>query len=287
MDLGRGSFVTLLIWLSLLVAGTSWASQGKSQELLGDPEAYSVPFQEGESLRYEVNWKPLFLIPAFKAGELAFSIRQSEYQERPTYTITAAASSEGLLSSVAGMEIRDRFESNIDRKTFRSYRILRQIRQNKRKRDLEVLFDYDRNSILVREINLEKDSPEEIRSEEIQGIPGPVADILSVFYVARLRPLRPGDTYSIYLNDRGKIKRVQIKVHAREKVTTDIGTFEAVKISTVGGLFRNGGNLRVWYSTDQLRFPVKFEADAKVGTVYGKVIALETPRMTRSVIRID
>jgi len=55
----------------------------------------------------------------------------------------------------------------------------------------------------------------------------------------------------------------------------------------VGGLFRNGGDLRVWYSTDPLRFPVKFEADVKFGKVYGKVIGLDTPTETRNVIRID
>ena len=287
MDVKRASILTLLVFGSLMVPGSSRGSEQQSRALLEDPQDYSVPFQEGERLLYEINWKPIFLIPAFKAGELSLSIKDSHYNERPVYTISAAASSVGLLSTVSGLEVRDRIESDIDHETFRSYRILRQSRRNERKRDLEVLFDYDKDSISVRELNTEVEPPLEIRHEEIQGIPGPVADILSVFYVARLRSLRPGDSYSIHLNDRGKIKPVTIQVQGREKVTTAIGSFDSVKISTVDGLFGNGGDFRIWYSTDRLRVPVKFEADVKFGKVYGTVIGLETPHMTKSVIRID
>ncbi len=287
MDVRRAALLVLLILASLTGAGFGRASQKQSSALLGNPQDYSVPFREGERLRYEVNWKPVFLIPAFKAGELALSIKDSQYDERSVYTISADASSDGLLSSVAGLEVRDRIESNIDRRTFQSYRILRQSRRNERKRDLEVLFDYQKDSILLRELNTEITPPLEIRNEEFEGIPGPVADILSVFYVARLRSLSPGDSYLIHLNDRGKIKPVTIEVQGREKIATDIGSFDSVKISTVGGLFGNGGDFRIWYSTDRLRAPVQFEADVKLGKVYGKVIGLETPQMTKSVIRID
>ena len=270
-----------------MVPGSSWASEKQTRALLGNPKDYSVPFREGERLRYEINWQPVFLMPAFKVGELALSIQDSQYKKLPVYTISAAASSDSLLSSVVGLEIRDRFESNVDHETFQSYRILRQTRRNEHKRDLEVSFDYQKDSIFLREWNTEIDPPLEIRNEKIRGIPGPVADILSVFYVARLHSLRPGDSYLIHLNDKGKIKPVTIQVQDRETITTDIGSFDSIKTTTVGGLFSNGGDFQIWYSTDQLRVPVRFEADAKVGKVYGKVIGLETPQMTKSVIQID
>ncbi len=287
MELKRVSLLALVIPAFLMVPAGGRASEKVPQPLLGDPGNYSVPFREGESLRFEINWKPLFLIPAFKAGELALSIKDSRYNERPVYTISGATSSAGLLDSVASLRVRDRFESNIDHETFQSYRLLRQTRRNERKRDLEVLFDYPNDSILLREFNTEVEPPLEIRNEETQGIPGPVSDILSIFYVARLRSFRPGDSYLIHLNDRGKIKPVTIQVQAKEEVLTDIGSFDSVRISTVGGLFSNGGDLLIWYSTGPLRIPVQFEAEVKLGKVYGKIIGLETPQMTRSVIQID
>jgi len=277
----------LLVLGSLMIPPSSRASEQQTRALLENPKDYSVPFREGERLRYEINWQPLFLMPAFKVGEFALSIRASQYRDRPVYTISAAASSDGLLSSMVGLEIRDHIESTIDHETFQSYRILRLTRRNERKRDLEVLFDYQKDVIFLRELNTEVEPPLEIRNEEIQGIPGPVADILSVFYVTRLRSLRPGDSYLIHLNDRGKIKPVTILVQERERITTDIGSFDSVKITTVGGLFSNGGDFQIWYSTDRQRLPVKFEADVKFGKIYGKVIGLETPQMTKSVIQID
>ncbi|MEE8348946.1 MAG: DUF3108 domain-containing protein, partial [Acidobacteriota bacterium] len=126
-----------------------------------------------------------------------------------------------------------------------------------------------------------------IKNERLTGIPGPVADILSVFYLARLRTLHPGDSYLIHLNARGTIRPITIRVQEHEVVPTDIGAFETVRISTMGGLFNNGGDLRIWYSTDRLRIPVKFEADVKLGKVYGKIIGVDTPKMTKSVIQID
>ncbi len=282
----RRGFLFILIPFIFLAAVLVGAPQKAPLELLEKNQHQSVPFQEGEKLRYEVNWKPLFISPAFKAGELTFSIQQSEYKKHPTYTISASAFSAGLLSSIAGVKVRDTFESEIDRETLRSYRLLRQVRQNKRKRDLEVVFDYDGDAILVHETNLSKDPPEETH-KKIDGIPGPIADILSIFYVARLHSLEPGQEYQVYLSERGEPKQVRLQVQTREKVQTVIGEFDSVRISTVGGLFRNGGNFRIWYSTNSQRFPVQFEADVRFGKVYGKLIGLETPQESRSVIRID
>ena len=285
MEVRRG-FLFILVPFVFLALVLVAAPQEAPLELLGKQQDHSVPFQEGEKLRYEVNWRPLFLTPAFKAGELTFSIHLSEYKNRPTYTIAASAFSEGLLSSIAGVKVRDYFESIIDRKTFRSYRLFRQVRQNKRTRDLEVVFDYDGNAILVHETNLAMDPPEEVH-KKIDGIPGPIADVLSVFYVARLHPLEPGQEYQVHLSERGEAKQIRLQVQTREKVQTDIGEFNSVRVSTVGGLFRNGGDFRIWYSTGPLRFPVQFEADVKFGKVYGKLIGLETQQESRSVIRID
>lgn len=274
--------------IGLLLAGIS-ASLAAAKEVpdllekLRKPD--EVPFVAGERLRYEVNWKPVFLVPAFKAGELAFSVHRSEYKQHPTYTISAQARSEGLLSSVAGVSVQDYFESIVDQMNFRSYRALRKVRQNKRKRDLEIVLDYENQSASVTDVNFEKNPPER-ENDTIDEIPGPISDFISVFYVARLQKMKPGEEYRVHLTDLKNVKEIRLRVVAQEKVQTAMGAFNTVKISTVGGFFKEGEGFRVWYSTDDLRIPVKFEADVKVGKVYGQIIGLETPRMTRRVIQI-
>ena len=286
MDLKRTCCYLLAVSLLLLTA-VDPAVRGEEvpRNLFGDFEANSAPFEDGERLHYEVRWKPVFFLPSFKAGELNLSIRESDYQERPAYTISASVISDGVLSSVAGLAIKDYLESTIDRHDFRSYRILRRLRQNKRRRDLEVFFDYAQHLIRVREINLQSDPPKEVRDETNPGIPGPVADALSVFYVARLRALHPGEEYFIYFSENGKIDQIRVEVEKRQKVETDIGSFDSVKIQTVSNLFKGGGRFRIWYSTDSLRLPVKFEASVKFGKVSGKITRLETPGVSRYVIQ--
>ena len=271
--------------LALLAAiGTFGIAKRRPALLLDKGAVDSIPFQTGEQLSYEVNWKPLALIPAFKAGELSLSIEESQYKKRPTYTLSAWAISDGLLSSLAGLEVKDYFESTIDRQAFRSYRWMKKTREGKRKRDVEVFFEYGQDHTRVYETDLAANPPKEIRNETISGIPGPVTDILSVFYVARLRVMQPGDEYLIYLSDSGKPEQIRIKVLKREEVRTAVGKFDAVKISTTEGILGGGGNFRIWYSRDQLRIPVKFEADVKFGKLYGTLIRLQTERMSRGLI---
>ena len=105
-----------------------------------------------------------------------------------------------------------------------------------------------------------------------------IADSLSVFYLVRLRPLMPGEKYFVNFSESGKIKKIHLIVERKEKVTTAIGVFNSVKISTTGGLFKGGGDFRIWYSTDQLRIPVRFEADVLFGKIYGEIIRLENPQ---------
>ena len=260
---------------------------GRPELFLKTGQPYSVPFRAGEKLVYEVNWKPLFLTPLLRAGELSLVIQESKYLRKDAFRISAWAISNISFLRIAGIKVDNYFESTIDRNSFRSYRILKQIRQGKRKRDIEILFDYKLNRTLVRETDVALTPPRQIRDNIIDGIPGPLSDILSVFYVARLRILKAGDRFLVYVSDNGKHREVQVKVEKPEKVETSIGSFEALKISTEGGFWGRERNFRVWYSQDSLRVPVKFEADARVGKVVGQLIQIETEQFSRGLIETE
>ncbi|MFQ5737639.1 MAG: DUF3108 domain-containing protein [Acidobacteriota bacterium] len=268
------------------VAGSGAGKAPKPLLLETEKQYKSIPFREGEQLRFEINWKPLFLLPAFKAGELSLRVDKTRYHRNESYTISAQTLSEGMLKEVAGQDIRDYFESTIDGRSFRSYRFLHRKRQNERKRDLEVEMDYSGNRTLIREVDLASQPPQELRNESVSGLPAAVVDTLSVFYVARLRAMEPGDEYLMHLSDEGKIKDVVIRVEEAEEIKIALGRYETIKISTKGGIFKGGGNFRIWYTRDERRLPVKFEADVQFGKVYGQLTQLETPRLTKGLIRL-
>ena len=283
----RSRPAVFLLLFGLLLRGLIQArDEGEVTPLLVKGQAYTAPFQAGERLRYEVNWKPLFILPAFKAGEISFEIEKSKYQNRPVYSLSMDAISAGRLTEVANLEIRNHFESIIDSKSFQSYRILKKTRQGKRKRDMLAVFDYRKNSTWLRELDFSVDPPKELRNQTRPGIPGPLNDLISAFYAVRLHRLEPGHEYKLNLSDNGRVREMRVLVEKQVEVETRIGDFDSVKLLAQGGIFSEGRSLRIWYSRDRLRVPVKFEADVKFGTVFGELIQIETGSIGRGLIRV-
>ncbi|GAB4231921.1 MAG: hypothetical protein Kow00109_04240 [Acidobacteriota bacterium] len=281
--------LTALLIAVILSPAPPPAAPAVSEEfplLLETGENLEFPFAEGETLEFEVNWKPIFLFPAFRAGRIRLTITPAEYRGRPTFRLQGWAESEGMLSRVAGMEVRDYFESHVDRRTFRSYWNLQQLREGRRQRDLELTFDYDQNCWWVRETDPAQDPPRVLRNVRRVGIPSPVVDVLSAFYVPRLARFQPGTGFAVDVNESGAFRRIRVRIEAEETVETPLGRFASLRMATVGGAFRIGGDLRVWYTKDPPRFPVKFETEVKFGRVYGTVVRLATPQATRRILRV-
>lgn len=245
-----------------------------------------VPFQDGEKVRYEVHWRPLPFLPAVKAGEIDFQIRRENFEGIPAFRITAQARSRGFLASL-GMKIKDDFESIVDARNFRSLQFIHRKRHSKKKRDLEMRIDYQAGHAVVREIDLADSPPRTIRDHRIAAIPGAVSDIVSVFYAGRLRELLPGQEYLIHLHDNGRIKQVRVRVEAIEQVRSGLDAHDSVRLRSEDGIFRGGGHFLIWYSRDDLRVPVRFEASAKLGRVFGRLVLIETPRFSKVRVRIS
>ncbi len=245
-----------------------------------------VPFQDGEKVRYEVHWKPLPFIPAVKAGEVNLQIRREKFEGAPAFRITAQARSRGFLASL-GMKIEDDFESIVDARDFRSLQFIHRKRRGKKKRDLEMRINYQAGHAVVREIDLADSSARTIRDQRIEAIPGAVSDVVSVFYAGRLRELLPEQAYLIHLHDNGRIKRVRVRVEAIERVRSGLDSHDSVRLRTEDGIFREGGHFLIWYSRDDLRLPVRFEASAKLGRVFGQLVLIDTLRFSKSRVRIS
>lgn len=279
----RISPVLLLVaWLSTVCA----IPQQDFPTLLERGTSYTPPFAEGEQLTFEVDWKPLFFIPALKAGEIRLSVEASHYHGHPTYRIQAWADSAGTLTRVVGFRVRNYYESQVDRKTFRSYRILQKTRQGDRQRDLELIFDYDDDKTIIHETDPSTQPPRVLQDTVKKGVPPLAVDVISVFYVARVREIDPGEHFAVDLNERGDFKRIRVRAEGTEKVSTPVGTFPSLKLSTTGDLFHGGGEFHIWLALDSLRIPTKFETNVKFGKVYGELIRFQSPTVTRSVIRV-
>ena len=245
-----------------------------------------IPFQDGEKVRYEVHCRPLPLTPAVKAGEIDFQIRREEFEGNPAFRITAQARSKGFLASL-GLKIEDDFESIVDARDFRTLRFIHRKRHSHRKRDLEMNVNYEAGYAVVREIDLADSPPRTIRDTRIEAVPGAVSDFVSVFYAGRLRKFLPEQTYLIHLHDNSRIKQVQVRVEATERVRSGLDSHDSVRLRSEDGIFKGGGHFIIWYSRDDLRLPVRFEVSAKLVRVFGRLILIESPRFSKARVRIS
>jgi hypothetical protein len=239
----------------------------------------TLPFALGETLTYDIKWNPplwLLVLPGtYHAGVLTLKVdKKFDYQGRPAYRLTADAKSSGTLPRAAGVKIEDYFESILDAKDLCSQRITKRIREGKRKRDIEIIFYKSTRTVSFHEVDVSKNPPQE-KKQELKEVPACVQDVLSVIYAARLKAMEPGDTYPISVSDDGKVKDVQIKVLKRERIKMQDGQEESVRalklqvLALFGGLYKSTGNFFIWVSDDDKKIPLKFDAKAKLGRVFG------------------
>ena len=137
----------LLPFAVLTVLGLSLGTPSQIRPLLPrEPSSLDLPlpFQDGEQVTYQVNWKPWFLLPSLIAGEVTLNLEQATYEGTEVFKISASAVSGGAFQSLVGLNIRDHFESITDSSSFRSYLYKSETRHGRRQRDLEVRIDYER-----------------------------------------------------------------------------------------------------------------------------------------------
>ena len=259
--------------LGTLLSGGSRAGEAPRQ----------VPFEVGEVIRYQVHYKPLFLIPAFKAGELRIQLDRSHPSD--DYRVSAWVQSAGILKRLAGLDVRDRFESIMDANNFASHAFLHQVRTNRKQQDILVEVDQKKRQARLVITDVSRQPARQIRSETFPDIPSDMVDYLSIFYRLRANPLQVGQEFEIPLGENGKHKQLSVRVIRTEEVETPIGRYPALLMATQGGLFAGGGDFQVWLSQDQHRVPVKFQAEVRFGKVFGHLIELKTPRMIKGLVR--
>ena len=110
------------------------------------------------------------------------------------------------------------------------------------------------------------------------GVPGCVRDLFSALYFVRRLEFYQGASHKALVGDDDKFKEVLSRVERSEMVETPAGKFQTWRVNTValvGGLFKEGGQFRMWLTADERKLPVQFEAKVSLGTVSGKLQSAE------------
>ena len=264
-----------ILGLCLLVAGMS-PQQAHPQEQV--PALPASPYSLGEQLAYIVKWDPpwyLFFLPSMEAGEIVLQLAgETEYKGQKAWKITFRAHSSGTLLKMSGVKIDDEYIFITEPETFCSLNISQRIREGKRKRKIDIEYLRAAGQLHIREMDESVDPPRLKRDEVKNNIPSCVRDPFSALYFLRLSDLGPKYEQTFVISNDDRIKGIRAYVEKQETVEVPMGKSAAWNIRTaalMGGLFKEGGQFRIWLSADQRKVPLQFEAKVSLGKVVGKL----------------
>jgi hypothetical protein len=107
-------------------------------------------------------------------------------------------------------------------------------------------------------------------------------DVISGFYFLRTKEMEPKKTIFINIFDSNKFLNAEVSVLGKERVKfAGKGEIDAIVVKPVlksDGLFQNKGDIRIWLSNDENRFPVRVETKVPIGKVVAELKKVKTER---------
>jgi len=198
-----------------------------------------------------------------EGGELTLTARETELAGRPAWKFELSAISGEFLSKL--FLVRDYLASWVDPQTFRTLRFEKHTVEGKRVRDDLIEFDY------ARKLAIRDGKPIPIQEDTL--------DSLSSLYYIRMIDLDPQKPVELSVVSR-RLFPLSVAVVGRETVKTEAGTFRTIRVeprSPNEGLIGKGKNLTLWLTDDERKMPVQLKSKLKVGTLIGKLRAIEKP----------
>jgi hypothetical protein len=220
----------------------------------GQPKLDSRPAFIGETLRFAMS------VLGASGGELTLSAKETQLDGKAAYKFELSAISGEFISRF--FVVRDYLASWIDPKTFHSLRFEKHTVEGKRVRDDLIEFDY------AKKIAYRDGKPIPIEENTL--------DSLSSLYFIRLLDLERRDPIPLTVVSR-HLFPLSVVAQGRETVTTPAGTFKTIRVEPQGpeGLIGKGKSLILWLTDDERKMPVQLKSKLKVGTLVGKLKAVE------------
>jgi hypothetical protein len=165
--------------------------------------------------------------------------------------------------------IRQQLSSNIDRTTgLPRSNALEAVEGNYRHTDT-ASFDRTTNKATVRKRGKHDNT-------YVLDVPPGAVDFLSMVYRLRALPLEPGAMHAFHVLAARTVSRIEAEVVARERVSTGIGDFPAVKVrvpTNFDGEFQEKKPTFIWFSDDHRRVIVQISTDFAIGRATARLVS--------------
>lgn len=250
----------VLITALLLLSSFSIFSQ-----ILEDSAYAYIPrptFNRGEFLEYKATFG------IFNVGKGTFQIQPTlhKVKNRICYKLDAYGKTSGLVDWLAGVD--DHWGAYVDTTSLVTHIAYRTIVEGRYKKNEVVYFDFEEDSIRVKDFNFEKSTYNELTSYTTERL---TREMMSGFLYLRtvdFNQLNKGDTVEIYSFLEDTFYDFKIVMWGREELKTKAGKFKSVKFIPVmpdNTVFEGEDAILAWFSDDENKIPLKVEAKMFIG----------------------
>ncbi|MBI5425106.1 MAG: DUF3108 domain-containing protein [Opitutae bacterium] len=214
---------------------------------------------DGERFIYKVGFA---VFP--HAGDITISAKAEKSTDgRALMRVTTETASRGIVRGL--YEFDNLAHVLIDVASGRALAIRETGEDPKRKSDSETNFDYEKHVAH----HVDRSRPE--RSVDLAIPEGDPIDLISALVQTRDWNLKPGEKRDVLMFFGRDLYPLSIYAENYEEVRTPIGKFKTLVLvprmdKDPKGLFKRGGEIKVWIAQDGSRLPVKMQLKLKFGT---------------------
>jgi hypothetical protein len=216
-------------------------------------------FHVGEQLTYEISWLNL------TAGTAVMAVSAAGTQgERPLAKLITTAQSRPIITKF--FPVDNRVESIVDAATLVPEHLIFRRREGKKKEDFEYTFHQKEGRVTVVKGG----------TTETLEMPTGSQDVISCLYYARSTlSFQPGSSLTMNVHHDKKNRKLDVLVEEIETVSGPWGDVETARVLVImpfQGLFLNQGNIRVWFTNDDRRIPIRMKAKVIIGSIVADLV---------------
>ena len=209
----------------------------------------NIPFKVGERLTYTLQFNIIKMGRGYLSVESINNISGIQ-----SYHVKFQANTLKFADHI--FRVRDQIDIWLNKTDLTTVKIIKQINEGKYHRDYSISIDYN-NSIAI-------------TNKDTIKINGTVRDPYSLLYYFRTIPLEIGQTLDFTTLDNNKLTSFQVIIDGKETVETPAGIFPCVIVKPFREgktLLKNEGDMKIWFSDDELRLPVQIQIKLKFGSM--------------------
>jgi len=220
----------------------------------------ALPFQVGERLTYEISWLNIL------AGTAVMEVQDGGLPaNRQRSRLVTTAQSRPAITKF--FPVDNRVESEFDLLDLLPQHMQFKRREGKKKEDIEYTFHHKEGTVTA------------VRggtTETLPIQPGTQDLISCLYYVRSQLPMKPGASLTLNIHHDKKNRNIEVRVEDIEPVEGAWGKVDAARVLVImpfQGIFLNQGNIRVWFTTDERRIPVRMKAKVIIGSIVADLVS--------------